>query len=156
MMVTAHPDDEDGGVLTLQARGHGVHAVLMHSLAAKAGRTNSAAAVRKLGVIRTLNCWSPTATPELSSASRASRTSVLEDAGRDISKLGRKRRAAGKMVRVIRTFRPDVLVARFSGTERDGHAHHQASALLTKEAFRAAGDPNRSRSKSKKACSRAA
>ena len=47
------------------------------------------------------------------------------------------------MVRVIRTFRPDVLIARFSGTERDGHGHHQASAILTKEAFRAAADPKR-------------
>src|SRR5712692_4702963 len=51
--------------------------------------------------------------------------------------------ALGDMVRVIRTFRPDVLVARFSGTDRDGHGHHQASAILTKEAFRAAADPNR-------------
>ena len=51
--------------------------------------------------------------------------------------------ALGDMVRVIRTFRPDVLVARFSGTERDGHGHHQASAILTKEAFRAAADPSR-------------
>jgi hypothetical protein len=49
----------------------------------------------------------------------------------------------GDIVRVIRTFRPDVLIARFSGTERDGHGHHQASAILTKEAFRAAADPNR-------------
>jgi hypothetical protein len=46
-------------------------------------------------------------------------------------------------VRVIRTFRPDVLVARFSGTERDGHGHHQASSILAKEAFRAAADPTR-------------
>ena len=47
------------------------------------------------------------------------------------------------IVRVIRTFHPDVLIARFSGTERDGHGHHQASAILTKEAFRAAADPNK-------------
>jgi hypothetical protein len=51
--------------------------------------------------------------------------------------------ALGDMVRVIRTFRPDVLVARFSGTDRDGHGHHQASSLLTQEAFRAAADPKR-------------
>jgi hypothetical protein len=51
--------------------------------------------------------------------------------------------ALADMVRVIRTFRPDVLVARFSGTERDGHGHHQASSILTKEAFRAAADPKR-------------
>ncbi|MFZ0953885.1 MAG: PIG-L family deacetylase, partial [Candidatus Sulfotelmatobacter sp.] len=51
--------------------------------------------------------------------------------------------ALGDMVRVIRTFRPDVLVARFSGTPRDGHGHHQASSILTQEAFRAAADPKR-------------
>jgi hypothetical protein len=51
--------------------------------------------------------------------------------------------ALGDIVRVIRTFRPDVLVARFSGTDRDGHGHHQASAILTKEAFRVAADPKR-------------
>ena len=34
-------------------------------------------------------------------------------------------------------------IARFSGTDRDGHGHHQASAILTKEAFRAAADPKR-------------
>ncbi len=51
--------------------------------------------------------------------------------------------ALGDMVRVIRTFRPDVLVARFSGTDRDGHGHHQASSILTREAFRAAADPKR-------------
>ncbi len=51
--------------------------------------------------------------------------------------------ALGDMVRVIRTFRPDVLVARFSGTPRDGHGHHQASSILAKEAFRAAADPKR-------------
>ena len=51
--------------------------------------------------------------------------------------------ALADIVRVIRQFRPDVLIARFSGTERDGHGHHQASAILTKEAFRAAADPKR-------------
>jgi hypothetical protein len=51
--------------------------------------------------------------------------------------------ALGDLVRAIRIFRPDVLTSRFSGTTRDGHGHHQASGILTAEAFRAAGDPNR-------------
>src|SRR5215467_15837118 len=29
MQVVAHPDDEDGGMLTLEARGHGVATLLM-------------------------------------------------------------------------------------------------------------------------------
>ncbi|MGZ4872722.1 MAG: hypothetical protein ACXVK3_12755, partial [Candidatus Angelobacter sp.] len=47
------------------------------------------------------------------------------------------------LVRAIRIFRPDVLTSRFSGTKRDGHGNHEASGVLTLEAFRAAADPNR-------------
>src|SRR6202022_1378977 len=47
------------------------------------------------------------------------------------------------VVWVIRRFRPDVIVLRFSGTPRDGHGQHQASAILGKEAFSAAADPAR-------------
>ncbi|MGA8271701.1 MAG: hypothetical protein WB919_09105, partial [Candidatus Sulfotelmatobacter sp.] len=59
------------------------------------------------------------------------------------AKWGGHETALRDMVRVIRTFRPDVLVARFSGTSRDGHGHHQASSIMTQEAFRAAADPKR-------------
>ncbi len=51
--------------------------------------------------------------------------------------------ALGDMVRVIRTFRPDVICTRFQGDSRDGHGNHQASGILTREAFRAAADPTR-------------
>ena len=51
--------------------------------------------------------------------------------------------ALADLVRAIRTFRPDVLTSRFSGTPRDGHGNHEASGVLTREAFRAAGDPKR-------------
>src|SRR5690606_398451 len=44
---------------------------------------------------------------------------------------------------VIRKFRPDVIITRFPPDERAGHGHHQASAILAIEAFKAAGDPNR-------------
>jgi hypothetical protein len=44
---------------------------------------------------------------------------------------------------VIRRYRPDVIILGFSGTPADGHGQHQASAILGKEAFEAAGDPAR-------------
>ncbi|HEY3835143.1 MAG TPA: hypothetical protein VGL72_01160, partial [Bryobacteraceae bacterium] len=44
------------------------------------------------------------------------------------------------MVWVIRTFQPDVIILRFSGTPKDGHGQHQASAILGREAFSAAAD----------------
>lgn len=46
------------------------------------------------------------------------------------------------MVRVIRRFRPDVIVSVFAGSPRDGHGQHQAAGITTKDAFRAAADPN--------------
>jgi hypothetical protein len=49
----------------------------------------------------------------------------------------------GDVVWAIRRFRPDVIILRFSGTPRDGHGHHQSSAILGKEAFAAAADPSR-------------
>lgn len=47
------------------------------------------------------------------------------------------------MVRLIRLYRPDVIIARYQGNRQDGHGHHQASGVVTKEAFRVAGDANR-------------
>ncbi|MDP6050933.1 MAG: PIG-L family deacetylase [Candidatus Latescibacteria bacterium] len=47
------------------------------------------------------------------------------------------------VVRIIRIFRPDVVVSVFAGSPRDGHGQHQAAGLMTREAFRAAADPNR-------------
>ena len=47
------------------------------------------------------------------------------------------------MVWAIRRFRPDVIILRFTGTPRDGHGQHQASAILGREAFTAAADPTR-------------
>ena len=46
----------------------------------------------------------------------------------------------GDVVRVVRAFRPHVIVAVFSGTPRDGHGHHQVSGILAKEAYELAGD----------------
>ena len=145
MQVTAHPDDEDGGMLTLESRGNG-DAVLLMSLTHGEGGQNKLGSnlFDELGVLRTL---------ELKGSDRyygvEQRFSHVADFGysknpeETFEKWHGHDIALADIVRVIRTFRPDVLIARFSGTERDGHGHHQASAILTKEAFRAAADPKR-------------
>ena len=45
------------------------------------------------------------------------------------------------MVRVIRTFRPNIVISNF-GNVHSGHGHHQASGLLTPKAVKSAADPN--------------
>jgi hypothetical protein len=44
---------------------------------------------------------------------------------------------------MIRKFRPDVVVTRFSPEDHLTHGHHTASSILAQEAFSAASDPNR-------------
>src|SRR6267378_1381630 len=145
MQIDAHPDDEDGGMLTLEARGKGVSTLLMTLTRGEGGQNELGSNLFDvLGVVRTL---------EVLAADRyygvEQRFSRVADFGysktpeETFQKWQGHDIPLGDIVRVIRTFRPDVLVARLSGTDRDGHGHHQASAILTKEAFRAAGDPKR-------------
>ncbi len=48
-----------------------------------------------------------------------------------------------EVVWAIRKFRPDVIVTRFPIGDRPTHGHHTASALIAREAFDAAADPDR-------------
>jgi LmbE family N-acetylglucosaminyl deacetylase len=145
MQVVAHPDDEDGGMLTLQARGHGVDTLLMTLNRGEGGQNKIGSNLSDvLGVLRAEELL---ASDEYYGVQE--RFSRVADFGfskteeETFAKWGGHDVALGDMVRVIRTFRPDVLVARFSGTDRDGHGNHRASSTLAKEAFRAAGDPER-------------
>ena len=47
------------------------------------------------------------------------------------------------VVRIVRRFRPQIIVSIFSGTPRDGHGQHQAAGWSAQEAFRIAGDSSR-------------
>jgi LmbE family N-acetylglucosaminyl deacetylase len=145
MQTVAHPDDEDGGVLTLVSRGQGATVTLMTLNRGEGGQNKIGSNLFDvLGVLRTL---------ELTASDRhygaQQRFTRVADFGYSKSPEETFQKwhghdiPLGDMVRVIRTFRPDVLVARFSGTSRDGHGHHEASGLLTVEAFRAAADAKR-------------
>ncbi|PJJ84090.1 PIG-L family deacetylase [Mucilaginibacter auburnensis] len=49
----------------------------------------------------------------------------------------------GDAVWVIRNFRPDIIICRFTTTGEGGHGHHTSSAIIAQEAFAAAADPKR-------------
>jgi LmbE family N-acetylglucosaminyl deacetylase len=145
MQVVAHPDDEDGGLLTMEARGKGASVLLFTVTRGEGGQNKfGTESSDELGILRTL---------ELLEADKyygvEERFSHVTDFGfsktaeETFNKWHGHDLALGDVVRAIRIFRPDILIARFSGTPRDGHGHHQASAILTVEAFRAAGDPNK-------------
>src|SRR5579864_914417 len=145
MHTVAHPDDEDGGMMTLEARGSGATVMLFTVNRGEGGQNKfGAETADDLGILRTL---------ELLEADKyygvEQRFSHVIDFGfsktaeETFNKWHGHDIALGDMVLAIRTFRPDVLISRFSGTPRDNHGHHQAAGILTQEAFRAAADPNR-------------
>ena len=143
--TTAHPDDEDGGLLTFESRGEGITAILLTLNRGEGGQNKVGSNLFDvLGVLRTL---------ELTQSDRyygaEQRFTRVADFGfsknpdETFQKWQGHDVALADIVRVIRTFRPDLIVSRFGGSERDGHGNHQASGILSREAFRAAADPNR-------------
>ncbi len=54
-----------------------------------------------------------------------------------------KEKILADAVWVIRNFKPDIIITRFPEDARAGHGHHSASAVIAREAFIAAADPNR-------------
>ena len=143
--ITAHPDDEHGGVLTLLSRGQGARVALLSLTRGEAGANAIGPELFDgLGWIRA---------EELRLAGRyygldAVYFTRLADYGYSkrldeaFEKWGREA-ALRDMVYVIRQERPLIIISRFQGNERDGHGQHQFAGVMSREAFLAAGDPDR-------------
>ena len=142
MHVTAHPDDEHGGMLAEVSRGDGARVTLLTLNRGEAGDNAIGSELfDALGLIRTeellrADQYYGVDQQYFTTAIDYGFSKRLEEA---LAKWGRDD-VLRDVVRVIRVERPLVLVARFQGNERDGHGNHQAAGLLTQEAFRAAGD----------------
>ncbi len=144
LMIAAHPDDENTALLAYYARGRSVRTGYL-SLTRGEGGQNLIGPEQgdPLGVIRTQELL---AARRIDGAeqffTRAIDFGFSKSPDEALAKWGREK-VLSDVVWVIRKFRPDVIILRFSGTPRDGHGHHQASAILGKEAFSAAADKNR-------------
>lgn len=142
LMVAAHPDDENTALLAWCAQGRKLRAAYL-SLTRGEGGQNLIGSEQGdlLGLIRTQELL---AARRIDGAeqyfTRAIDFGFSKSAAETIAKWGR-REVVSDIVWIIRKYRPDVIINRFSGTSRDGHGHHQASALLSQEAFGLAGDP---------------
>src|SRR6478672_5299853 len=144
MHTTAHPDDEHGGMLALMGRGVGARVSLLTLTRGEAGDNAIGPELfDALGLIRTeelliADRYYGVDQQYFTTAIDYGFSKRLDEA---LEKWGREN-VLRDMVRVIRSERPFVLVARFQGNERDGHGNHQAAGLLTQEAYRVAGDPS--------------
>jgi LmbE family N-acetylglucosaminyl deacetylase len=139
LYITAHPDDESAAVLTCLARG--LHAdVALLSLTRGEGGQNALGPEQapQLGAIRT---------QELLAATRGYGVKLYFTRARDFgfSKTPEETekiwgdQVVQDMVRVIRAFRPNIVINHWGGVHL-GHGHHQASGMLTPKAVARAGD----------------
>src|SRR5580704_2291212 len=142
MDIVAHPDDEDGPLLTYLSRGLGVRTILYTLTRGEGGQNAmSADSYDALGVMRTQELlkageyygakqvWGTQADFGFSKTqeeafARWGHERVLYDA-----------------VLAVRRERPQVIIATFIGAVSDGHGQHQVSGEIAQEVFKAAGDP---------------
>ncbi|MCL4523696.1 MAG: PIG-L family deacetylase, partial [Acidobacteria bacterium] len=139
LYVTAHPDDEPGAVLAYLARG--LHAdVALLSLTRGEGGQNALGPEQapQLGILRT---------EELMNATRVYGTRLFFTRAADFGYTKSPEEALKvwgdetleDMVRVIRTFRPHVIINNWGGV-RGGHGQHVAAGILTPKAYAMAAD----------------
>jgi LmbE family N-acetylglucosaminyl deacetylase len=139
LYVTAHPDDEPGYVLTYLARGLHADVVLLTLTRGEGGQNDlGPEQAPQLGLIRT---------QELLAATRGYGVKLYFTRAKDFgySKTPEETekiwgdQILEDMVRVIRTFRPNVVINGWGGVH-GGHGHHQAAGLLTPKAVQLAAD----------------
>ena len=143
-MIAAHPDDEDTELLTVLARGMGAETAYLSLTRGEGGQNLIGDELGPaLGVLRTEELL---AARELDGAqqffTRAYDFGYSKSLA-DTWKFWPADSVLKDVVRIIRQFQPQIIVAVFSGTPRDGHGQHQASGWAAREAFKAAADSTR-------------
>ena len=142
LYVAAHPDDENTQVIAYLARGLGYRTAYLSLTRGDGGQNLLGPQLGEaLGVARTQELLAArrldggrqyfTRAKDFGYSKNAEETLGVWD----------RRGVLGDIVRVIREFRPDVIITRFSPKPAPTHGHHTASAVLAVEAFRLAADP---------------
>ncbi len=144
LLIAAHPDDEDTALLSLLSRGYGARAAYLALSRGEGGQNLIGPELgRQLGIIRSRELL---AARELDGAEQFFTRAYDFGYTRSLdetSGLWLPDSILKDVVRVVRSFKPHVIVSTFSGTARDGHGQHQAAGVAARAAFDAAGDASR-------------
>jgi LmbE family N-acetylglucosaminyl deacetylase len=142
MQVPAHPDDEHNALFAMFTYGMGLRSICLQVTRGEGGQNEIGPELfHDIGVLRTSELLSA---HRLDGAeqyfTRAIDYGYSFDPQEVINKWGRKD-VVGDLVRLIRMLRPDVVLT-MNIQGRGGDRAHEATTVLTREAFRAAGDPS--------------
>lgn len=143
MQATAHPDDENNALHVYLKRGEGIRTILATATRGDGGQNEigpemfDALAVLRTEELDTMHRFDGTEQYFTRAVDFGYSFSIEET----LEKWGRHE-IVGDYVRLIRMTRPDVILG-MNPTGAGGGQHHQASGLLSRDAFNAAGDPAR-------------
>ncbi|MEO6777860.1 MAG: PIG-L family deacetylase [Gemmatimonadaceae bacterium] len=141
LVIGAHPDDEDTQLIAWLARGHRAETAYLSLTRGDGGQNLIGNELGEaLGVIRTQELL---AARRIDGAhqyfTRAYDFGFSKTAAESFAHWPRDS-VLGDMVKVVRGFRPQIIVSVFSGTPRDGHGQHQVAGILSREVYDAAAD----------------
>jgi LmbE family N-acetylglucosaminyl deacetylase len=143
LYVAAHPDDENTAVLAYMSRERLMRTGYL--AVTRGGGGQNLIGSEKGPLMSVLRTYELLAARKIDGAeqffTRAVDFGYSKTAEESINIWG-KENILADMVFIIRKFKPDVMLTRFSTRiGGSGHGHHTASAILAVEAFHAAGDP---------------
>ena len=143
LYIAAHPDDENTALLSYLSKGRFVRGAYLSITRGEGGQNLIGSEQGDLlGIIRTQELL---AARRIDGAeqffTRAVDFGYTKSSDEALS-IWNKDDVLADVVWIIRKFRPDIIITRFSPAI-GGHGHHTASAILAEEAFKAAGDSSR-------------
>ncbi len=143
LLITAHPDDEDGGMLTLYSRGLGARVATLTLNRGEGGQNFVTSDFEDaLGLIRTQELLSADRYFDVNQMFGTEVDFGFSKSMQESFQQWNRERVLYDVVRAIRIYRPLVIAAVFVGNVTDGHGQHQVSGEIAQEAFKAAADPN--------------
>ena len=144
LMIAAHPDDEDTSLLTTLAREWGVETAYLALTRGDGGQNLIGPELWEgLGVVRTGELMAARSLDGGEQYFTRAFDYGFSKTSEEALTLWPREELLRDVVWVVRRFRPQVIVSVFTGTPADGHGQHQAAGIIAREAFTAAGDPQR-------------
>jgi LmbE family N-acetylglucosaminyl deacetylase len=143
LLIVAHPDDEDGGMLAYESRGQGARVAQLTLNRGEGGmNVMSADYWDALGILRTEELLAEDRYTGVSQYwTRAADFGFSKSKEESLAKWGYDR-VFYDVVRVVRMTRPLVVASVWVGGPTDGHGHHELAGQLAQQVFNAAGDPS--------------
>lgn len=142
LYIAAHPDDENTQLISYLVNVKGIQTAYMSLTRGDGGQDLIGPEVREeLGVMRTNELLMARSIDGGEQFFSRANDFGFSKTAKETFHIWDSNAVLSDIVWVIRKFKPDIIITRFSPTYTKTHGHHQASAILAQEAFDDAANP---------------